>query len=125
MLNFNADFQFFVTTKMSAPHYSPEICVKVTMLNFMVTPEGLHEQMLTIVVRNEAQKKWDQYSNGLIKKAENDKKLIELQDKILNQIANSSDDILEDTELKNTLDSSQKQMEEINKVLKDVKQLSN
>lgn len=37
MINFNPDFKFYITTKMSRPHYSPEICVKVTMLNFMVT----------------------------------------------------------------------------------------
>lgn len=40
-ISFNPDFKFYITTKMSRPHYSPEICVKVTMLNFMVTQEGL------------------------------------------------------------------------------------
>jgi len=38
---------------MSRPHYSPEICVKVTMLNFMVTQEGLLDQMLNILVKIE------------------------------------------------------------------------
>jgi dynein heavy chain len=38
---YNTDFKFFITTKMAKPHYSPEMCVKVTMLNFMVTQEGL------------------------------------------------------------------------------------
>ena len=41
MIGFSDEFQFYVTTKMSSPHYSPEICVKVTLLNFMVTPDGL------------------------------------------------------------------------------------
>jgi dynein heavy chain len=47
---YNTDFKFFITTKMAKPHYSPEMCVKVTMLNFMVTQEGLQEYMLNIVV---------------------------------------------------------------------------
>lgn len=34
---YNKDFKFFVTTKMPAPHYSPEVCVKLTILNFTVT----------------------------------------------------------------------------------------
>ncbi len=34
---YSSDFRFYVTTKLSRPHYSPEVCVKVTMLNFMVT----------------------------------------------------------------------------------------
>jgi dynein heavy chain len=38
---YNTEFKFFITTKMAKPHYSPEMCVKVTMLNFMVTQEGL------------------------------------------------------------------------------------
>ena len=47
---YSPDFKFFITTKMAKPHYSPEMCVKVTMLNFMVTQEGLQEFMLNIVV---------------------------------------------------------------------------
>ncbi|PCI27618.1 hypothetical protein COB52_04610 [Candidatus Kaiserbacteria bacterium] len=39
-------FKFYITTKLSKPHYAPEICVKVAMLNFMVTEEGLEDQML-------------------------------------------------------------------------------
>jgi len=34
---YNTEFKFFITTKMPRPHYPPETCVKVTMLNFMVT----------------------------------------------------------------------------------------
>lgn len=37
VVNYNDDFKFYITTKMPAPHYSPEVCVKVTILNFMVT----------------------------------------------------------------------------------------
>lgn len=48
-----------MTTKLSNPHYTPEICVKVTLLNFMVTPEGLEDQMLNIVVKIEEPKKED------------------------------------------------------------------
>jgi len=36
-VEYSTDFKFYVTTKLSRPHYSPEVCVKVTMLNFMVT----------------------------------------------------------------------------------------
>lgn len=35
---------------MRNPHYLPEIAVKVTLLNFMITPEGLQDQLLGIVV---------------------------------------------------------------------------
>ena len=37
VVSFSDEFIFYVTTKMDSPHYSPETCVKMTMLNFMVT----------------------------------------------------------------------------------------
>lgn len=42
-IDYNSDFRFYVTTKLSKPHYSPETCVKVTLLNFTVTMEGLED----------------------------------------------------------------------------------
>ncbi|CAE7680080.1 DNAH7, partial [Symbiodinium sp. CCMP2456] len=50
---YNKDFRFFITTKLPNPHYSPEICVQVTLLNFMATPDGLQDQMLGILVAKE------------------------------------------------------------------------
>lgn len=51
MINYCKDFKFFITTKMPAPHYSPEVCVKLTLLNFTVTQEGLQDQMLNEIIR--------------------------------------------------------------------------
>ena len=36
-LEYSSDFRFYITTKLAKPHYSPEVCVKVTLLNFQVT----------------------------------------------------------------------------------------
>jgi dynein heavy chain len=38
---------------MSNPEYKPEVCIKVTLINFTVTFEGLEEQMLGDVVKKE------------------------------------------------------------------------
>lgn len=40
---YNADFKFVITTKLANPHYLPEICIKVALINFTVTPEGLED----------------------------------------------------------------------------------
>lgn len=42
---FSENFRFYITTKLRNPHYLPEISVKVTLLNFMITPEGLQDQV--------------------------------------------------------------------------------
>lgn len=36
-------FKLFMTTTLPNPHYSPETSVKVTILNFAITPFGLEE----------------------------------------------------------------------------------
>ena len=43
---YNDLFRFFMTTKLSNPHYSPEVQVKVSLLNFTITLPGLEEQLL-------------------------------------------------------------------------------
>lgn len=119
-ISFSPDFKFFITTKMSRPHYSPEICVRVTMLNFMVTLSGLTEQMLDIIVSIEETQKFEKRNACIKTKAENQKTLARLQDRILNQIATSQDDILEDKELKASLDESKIQTVQIEASLKEM-----
>jgi hypothetical protein len=33
--------RFYMTTKLRNPHYLPEVAVKVSLLNFAITPAGL------------------------------------------------------------------------------------
>jgi dynein heavy chain len=47
---YNDSFKFFLTTTLPNPHYSPETSVKVTILNFSITPVGLEEQMLNLLI---------------------------------------------------------------------------
>lgn len=53
VIEYSSDFKFFITTKLRNPHYMPEIATKVSLLNFMITPEGLEDQLLGIVVAKE------------------------------------------------------------------------
>lgn len=53
IIEYNNDFRFYITTKLRNPHYLPEIAVKVTLLNFMITKEGLSDQLLGVVVARE------------------------------------------------------------------------
>ena len=52
-IEYSKDFRFYMTTKLRNPHYLPETSVKVTLLNFMITMEGLQDQLLGIVVARE------------------------------------------------------------------------
>ena len=52
-IDYDKNFRFYMTTKMANPHYLPEICIKVTIINFTVTLSGLEDQVLADVVRLE------------------------------------------------------------------------
>ena len=50
MVPYHPDFRFYMTSKLANPHYPPEVSVKVSLLNFFVTPEGMEEQPLDTTV---------------------------------------------------------------------------
>lgn len=53
IIPYHPDFRFYITTKYRNPHYAPEVSVKVTLLNFFVTLDGLEDQLLGITVGQE------------------------------------------------------------------------
>ena len=53
VLEYSSEFRFYITTKLRNPHYLPELATKVSLLNFMITPDGLEDQLLGIVVAKE------------------------------------------------------------------------
>lgn len=112
-LSLSPNFKLFMHTKLSNPHYSPEIQAECTLINFTVTQSGLEDQLLSLVVKKErpdlaAQKE------ALIQEQNGFKiKLKELEEDILFKIANSQGDILEDIALIESLEFSKKLSTEI------------
>ena len=39
-VEYNQDFHFYICTKLSNPHYTPEISTKTTIVNFAVKEQG-------------------------------------------------------------------------------------
>ncbi|KAG2424724.1 hypothetical protein HXX76_014300 [Chlamydomonas incerta] len=99
-------FKFYMTTKLRNPHYTPELCTKVSLLNFMTTPEGLEDQLLGIVVAKERPDLKEEKNKLILVGAENKKKLKEIEDEILRVLSASEGNILEDEEAVNILQSS-------------------
>lgn len=96
VLEYNPSFRFYITTRLRNPHYLPEIAVKVTLLNFMITPQGLHDQLLGIVVAKELPTLEEQKNQLIVEGANNRRILKEIEDKILEVLTGSEGNILED-----------------------------
>jgi len=95
-----------ITTKLANPHYLPEICIKVTVINFTVTPDGLEDQLLVDVVKFEQPELEQQKDQLVVQLSEFKRQLQDTEDKILKLVSEASDDILNDEELIVTLDQS-------------------
>ncbi|CAO2583043.1 Dynein axonemal heavy chain 3 [Lemmus lemmus] len=113
IIEYSRDFKFYITTRLRNPHYLPEIAVKVCLLNFMITPLGLQDQLLGIVAAKEKPELEEKKNELILESAENKKQLKEIEDKILEVLSLSEGNILEDETAIKVLSSSKVLSEEI------------
>ena len=107
------DFKFFITTKLTNPTYIPEVMVKVTLLNFFITPVGLEDQLLGVLVGQE-RKELEMQKNLLVQQnAAMKTEVAEIQSTILRKLEEVKGDILDDEELIKYLDQSKTKTREI------------
>ncbi|KAJ9446655.1 Dynein-1-beta heavy chain [Diplonema papillatum] len=111
------DFKFFMTTKDKNPHYIPEVQVKVTLLNFFITSNGLEEQLLGNLVAKERADLETQKATLVQKNADMKKELFEIQSTILRMLSEVTGDILEDESLITYLQVSKQKSLEINQAV--------
>lgn len=113
IIEYSRDFKFYITTRLRNPHYLPEIAVKVCLLNFMITPLGLQDQLLGIVAAKEKPELEEKKNELILESAKNKKQLKEIEDKILEVLSLSEGNILEDETAIKVLSSSKVLSEEI------------
>uniref|UniRef100_UPI0037E8313A dynein axonemal heavy chain 2 n=1 Tax=Semicossyphus pulcher TaxID=241346 RepID=UPI0037E8313A len=116
-VEYNPEFRFYITTKLSNPHYTPEISTKTTIVNFAVKEQGLEAQLLGIVVRKERPELEEQKDSLVISIALGKKSLQELEDEILRLLNEATCSPLEDVQLVNTLQASKVTATEVSEQL--------
>uniref|UniRef100_A0A672Z7Z9 Uncharacterized protein n=1 Tax=Sphaeramia orbicularis TaxID=375764 RepID=A0A672Z7Z9_9TELE len=105
-IDYDKNFRFYMTTKMSNPHYLPEVCIKVTIINFTVTESGLEDQLLSDVVRLESPHLEVQRNQLIVQINEDRNQLKDIEDRILKLLFTSEGNILDNEELVQTLQES-------------------
>jgi dynein heavy chain len=101
---YSDEFKFMITTKLANPHYMPEVCIKVTVINFTVTMKGLEDQLLVDVIKNERPDLEERKDTLVVSIANDQRQLLEIEEQILSMLASASGNILDDEELINALD---------------------
>ena len=107
-LEFNPKFKLYLHTKLSNPHYPPEVQAEACLVNFTVTELGLEDQMLNVTVGQE-RPDLATLKSDIIKQQNAFKiQMKELEDGILKRLADAEGDITDDRELIESLENSKR-----------------
>ena len=112
-IQYDKGFFMYLQTKLSNPHYKPEIAAQCTLINFIATESGLEDQLLEKVVKCE-QPELERQKQELVSMFQKFKiDLVELEDQLLERLANAPEDILSDVPLIESLEETKLKATEI------------
>lgn len=114
-VDFSTDFLLYLTTTIPNPHYTPEISIATTIINFTVTPVGLNEQLLAEAVKIERPELEAQRDTLIVQAAKDADDMNNVEDNILSLLSSVKGSILDNEDVINALDKSQAIAEEIKK----------
>jgi dynein heavy chain 1 len=130
-IDFNDNFRLFMITRDANARFTPDVCSRVTFVNFTVTPASLQNQCLMIFLKHERPEVEAKRLNLLKLQGEFIVRLRELEDDLLNKLSNIKGNILDNEEMIKTLEvlknEAKKVMEDMSKsdqVLKEVESVT-
>ncbi|KAJ1633354.1 dynein heavy chain and region D6 of dynein motor-domain-containing protein [Pavlovales sp. CCMP2436] len=114
---YDEKFKLSLTSKLANPHFTPELFAQVTVINFTVTMGGLEQQLLARVLSFERQELEEQRQK-LVEDVNSNKKILkQLEDDLLFRLANSTGNLLDDTELIDVLNNTKTTSAEVSEKL--------
>merc|ERR1719387_2135592 len=115
-IDYDQKFQLLLQSKLPNPHYRPETAAQCTIINFIVTPEGLEDQILAMVVNSE-KPELEQQKQELVRQQNQFKVTIsQLEDDLLSQLSQANPaTILDNLPLIEGLEKTKKTSAEITK----------
>eukprot|EP00877_Chromochloris_zofingiensis_P015255 jgi/Chrzof1/9984/Cz04g22250.t1 len=121
-VEYNKNFKLFLHTKLSNPHYPPEVQAETTLINFTVTEKGLEDQLLALVVNKERPDLEETKTQLIIQNTEFTIKLKQLEDELLYKLSTAEGDITEDVALIESLEESKRVATEINEKVAEARE---
>ena len=112
-IEYDNNFQLYLQTKLSNPHYKPEIAAQCTIINFIATERGLEDQLLARVVGKERPELEEKAQNLQAAFQQYKIQLMQLEDDLLERLANAPEDILSDIPLIEGLEATKQAAKEI------------
>uniref|UniRef100_H3BBD5 Dynein axonemal heavy chain 17 n=1 Tax=Latimeria chalumnae TaxID=7897 RepID=H3BBD5_LATCH len=120
-IEYHPNFRLILHTKYFNPHYKPEMQAQCTLINFLVTRNGLEDQLQAAVVATERPDLEELKAN--LTKQQNDFKIVlkQLEDSLLARLSAASGDFLGDTALVENLETTKHTATEIEEKVREAK----
>nr|XP_046243361.1 dynein axonemal heavy chain 10 [Scatophagus argus] len=117
-VDYDPNFKLYLNTKLANPKYSPSVFGKAMVINYTVTLKGLEDQLLSVIMAFE-KKELEEQRERLIQETSDNKKLLKnLGDSLLKELATSTGNMLDNTELVHTLEETKSKASEVFEKLK-------
>lgn len=112
-VEYNPKFRLVLHTKLSNPHYPPEIQAETTLINFTVTETGLEDQLLALTVNKERPDLEATKTELVRQNTEFTIRLKQLEDDLLMRLSTAEGDLTEDVALIESLEESKRIADDI------------
>ena len=114
-IDFSPKFLIFLTTRNPFAEFAPDLCSRVTVVNFTVTPASLESQALSAILKAERPDVDRRRTELLRLQGAQSVKLRDLEEKLLNKISAVQGAILDDDTVIITLETIQAEAADLNK----------
>jgi dynein heavy chain 1 len=118
-IDYSPDFRLFLITRDPSCRFSPDICSRVTFVNFTVTPSSLESQALSLLMKTEQPEAETKRKNLLKLQGEYQAKLRELEDSLLQQINLVQGNILDDDSVIHALETMKGEAAQVTQQVKE------
>ncbi|CAG9863949.1 unnamed protein product [Phyllotreta striolata] len=119
LIDYHKDFKLILCSRNEHIKLPPEISPLVNSLNFTITRAGLTEQLLSRAISQENPEIENKQKELLKEREEMEEKLDNLQNQLLEDLANSKGNILQDNKLLESLNQTKASSEAIAEALKE------
>ena len=121
-LDWDDKFTLYMTSRLANPHFSPELAAKTTIIDFTVTQSGLEQQLLGRLISIEQKSLEEQLTQLQEEVTGNTKILTDLEDNLLQQLANTQGSLLDNVEIIDVLANIKTKSREVNEKLVEARE---
>lgn len=122
-VDYSPSFQIFMSTRNPIANFAPDICSRVTFVNFTITPSSLQSQCLSQLLKKERPDIQKMQEEQLQLQGEFQAKLLGLEEDLLNTLNEAEGNLLDDTSVITKMQTIKKESTEVAKKMEATKEV--